>query len=111
MKYLFFLFTTLLSCSSFAQNRMTPELLWQLGRLNALGISKDGKYVLYTVSTPDATENKSSKKSYALPLSGGEPIPVINTDSMLNNDKISPDGKFMISSEEVKIKKVTGNDY
>ena len=26
---------------------MTPELLWKLGRVSGLGVSKDGKYVLY----------------------------------------------------------------
>ena len=97
--------------SAFAQNRMTPELLWKLGRVSGLGISRDGKYVLYSVSTPNANENKSSRKSYALPFGGGESIPVSNTDSMLQNEKISPDGKYMISTVEVKIKKVTGKDY
>ena len=90
---------------------MTPELLWKLGRVSGLGISKDGKYVLYSVSTPNAAENKSSRKSYAVPVNGGEAIPVSNADSMLNNTKISPDGKYMISSEDVKIKNVTGKDY
>ena len=54
----------------FAQDKMTPELLWQLGRVSGLGISKDGKYILYSVSTPNATENKSSKKTYMIPLVG-----------------------------------------
>src|SRR4029077_2803545 len=73
--------------------------------------SKDSRYVLYSVSTPNADENKSSRKSYALPLAGGEPMLVSNTDSMLNNEKVSPDGRYMISSAEVKIKNVTGKDY
>ena len=38
-----------------AQNVMTPELLWKLGRVNAIGISKDKKYIIYTVSTPDVS--------------------------------------------------------
>ena len=29
--------------STVAQEVMTPELLWKLGRVTALGISKDGK--------------------------------------------------------------------
>ncbi len=111
MKKVLFIVSTLLSFSSFSQNRMTPELLWKLGRVSGLGISKDGKYVLYSVSTPNAAENKSSRKSYAVPVNGGEAIVVSNADSMLNNDKISPDGKYIISSEEVKIKNVTGKDY
>ncbi len=111
MKQLLTVSFTLFFFFPFAQNRMTPELLWKLGRVSGLGISKDGKYVLYSVSTPNADENKSSRKRYALPLTGGEPMPVSNADSMLNNDKISPDGKYKISSAEVKIKNVTGKDY
>ena len=111
MKKLLLFIPITFSSLAFGQNRMTPELLWQLGRLSALGISKDGKYVLYSVSTPNAAENKSTKKSYVLPINGGEAIPASNADSMLNNDKISPDGKYIISSEEVKIKNVTGTDY
>ena len=90
---------------------MTPELLWQLGRLSALGISKDGKYVLYSVSTPNAVENKSARKTYSVPVKGGEATPVNNTDSLLKNDRLSPDGKYIISSDEVKIRKVTGKDF
>ena len=110
MKKLFFFPLFLLSLSSIAQNRMTPELLWQLGRVNALGISKDGKYLLYSVSTPNAAENKSSRKTYMIPVTGGEPMTVSNADSLLTNDKISPDGKYLISSDELKIKNVTGKD-
>ena len=29
-----------------AQNLLTPELLWKLGRVSGKGISKDGKYVI-----------------------------------------------------------------
>lgn len=111
MKKIFFLLASLLSIASFAQNRMTPELLWQLGRVSALGISKDGKSVLYSVSTPNAAENKSSRKTYAVPLAGGDPVIISNPDSLLVNEKISPDGKYIISSEEVKVKNVTGADY
>ena len=110
MKKLFFFPLFLLSLSSIAQNRMTPELLWQLGRVNALGISKDGKYLLYSVSTPNAAENKSSRKTYMIPVTGGEPMTVSNADSLLTNAKISPDGKYLISSDELKIKNVTGKD-
>jgi len=89
---------------------MTPELLWKLGRVTGLGISKDGKYVLYSVSTPNAEENKSSRKTYMIPVAGGDAMPVTNADSLLNNEKISADGKYMISNAEVKIKNVTGAD-
>ena len=111
MKQILFFSALLLTFSSYAQNKMTPELLWKLGRVSGLGVSKDSKYVLYSVSTPNAAENKSSRKTYAVSLTGGNPILVSNADSMLMNEKISPDGKYLISNTEVKIKKVTGKDY
>lgn len=110
MKRIIFFSALLLSIAASAQNNLTPELLWKLGRVSGLGISKDGKYVVYSVSTPNATENKSSRKTFAIPLTGGNPIPVSNADSMLVNGKISPDGKYLISSQEVKVKKLTGKE-
>jgi dipeptidyl aminopeptidase/acylaminoacyl peptidase len=110
MKRILLFSTLLLSFSATAQNKMTPELLWKLGRVSGLGISKDGKYILYSVGTPNAVENKTSRKTYAIPVAGGNLIPISNADSMLVNEKISADGKYMISSAEVKIKKLTGKE-
>ncbi|MFT3824486.1 MAG: S9 family peptidase [Chitinophagaceae bacterium] len=103
----------LLACSiiAMAQNRMTPELLWQLGRVSGMGISKDGKYVVYSVSTPDVATNKSSRKTYIVPVGGGQPAVITNADSLLANKNISPEGNYILSNQEVKIKKVTGADY
>jgi dipeptidyl aminopeptidase/acylaminoacyl peptidase len=94
-----------------AQTLLTPEQLWKFGRVNGKGISKDGKFVVYNVSTPSVEENKSSSKTYAIPIAGGSAVQVSNADSLLPNPKISPDGKYTISSEEVKVKKVTGADF
>lgn len=110
MKFLcsiLFLFTL----SASAQNVMTPELLWKLGRVSGLGLSNDGQYVVYSVSIPNAAENRSSRKTYIVPITGGEPVMIAKADSLLQNDKISSDGKYLIGSEEVKIKNVTGKDY
>jgi len=93
-----------------AQNLFTPELLWKLGRVSGKGISKDGKYIIYTVGIPDMAENKINTKTYMIPINGGAETLVTNEDSVLANDKISPDGKYKISSEEVKVKNVTGTD-
>ncbi len=111
MKYCSFLLFLGMGWAAHSQNRMTPELLWQLGRVSGLGISTDGQYAVYAVSTPNAAENKSSRKFYAVPVGGGQAIPIAKPDSLLKNEKISPDGKYLISSEEVKIKMVTGKDH
>jgi dipeptidyl aminopeptidase/acylaminoacyl peptidase len=110
MKKLLFILFTLSSTCCFAQNKMTPELLWQLGRVSGLGISKDGKYVVYSVATPNADENKTSRKKYIVPIGGGEAVAITNADSLLTNEKISADGKYIISNAEVKVKNISGAD-
>ena len=89
---------------------MTPELLWKLGRVSGLGISKDGKYVLYSVSTPDVDSNKSKRKSYMIPVTGGTATEIGNPDSLLNSKNLSSDGKYTLSDKEVKVKKIFGSD-
>lgn len=107
------LFTTLImmSLNAMAQNVMTPELLWKLGRVTPLGISKDAKNVVYKVSTPSVKENKSNSKIYTLPLIGGNPTEITDTKEVLKDKNISPDGKYIVYNEEVKIDKVLGKDF
>ena len=94
-----------------AQNYMTPELLWKLGRVGGKGVSKDGNFVVYTVTTPNAEENKSATKTFVIPVGGGSAVPVSNADSLLFNDRLSPDGQYIISNEEAKVKNVFGTDF
>src|SRR5947207_2015647 len=105
------LFLVIAPLIALCQDRMTPELLWKLGRVSGLGISKDGKYIVYSVSTPDWEANKSKRKSYVMPVNGGVPVEITNPDSLLNNKNLSPDGKYLVGNKEVKVKKVFGSDY
>ena len=94
-----------------AQNMMTPELLWKLGRVTPLGISKDGKYIVYKITTPDVQENKLETKLYSLPVNGGNPTEIKDTAALLKDKNTSPDGKYMLYHNEVKIEKVHGKDF
>ena len=108
------IFITLLitiSINTMAQNVMSPELLWKLGRVTALGIAKDGKNIIYKVSTPSVEENKSSSKYYSISVSGGNATEIKDTKEFLTDKNISPDGKYVVYSEEVKIEKVNGKDF
>ena len=108
------IFITLLitiSINTMAQNVMSPELLWKLGRVTALGIAKDGKNIIYKVSTPSVEENKSSSKYYSISVSGGNATEIKDTKEFLTDKNISPDGKYIVYSEEVKIEKVNGKDF
>ncbi len=101
----------MMSLNAMAQNVMTPELLWKLGRVTPLGISKDGKNIVYKVATPSVQENKSDTKFYILPVNGGNPTEVKETKDLLKDKNISPDGKYIVYNEEVKIDKVHGKDF
>ena len=96
---------------SFGQEALTPETLWKLNRVSGLGISKDKKYVVYNVSTPSVENNKSNSKKYYLSLADGKSHTINNIDSLLQDPTISPDGKYQLSDEPVKLKKNRGEDY
>ncbi|MCE3279220.1 MAG: family peptidase [Bacteroidetes bacterium] len=96
--------------SANAQQVMTPETLFQLGKVSGMGISKDGKSVVYNVKTYSIAEGKATSKQYSVPVTGGTPVLTTDPDALLNNSRISPDGKHSISSIEVKVKNVFGKD-
>jgi dipeptidyl aminopeptidase/acylaminoacyl peptidase len=111
MKKTILLMITMMSLTTNAQNVMTPELLWKLGRITPLGISKDGKNVVYKVSTPSVEENKSNSKFYTVAISGGAATEIKDTKEFLVDKNVSPDGKYIVYNQEVKIDKVLGRDY
>lgn len=133
-----------------AQQKMTPEQLWQLGRVSGETITADGKTVVYGVSQYNIAENKSEKNLYAIPLTGGTAqqittaeggegdvaalyaqkigyslkgqwwemnadgtgaIQLTNVEGGLQNIRLAPDGKHILFSKDVKIKKVSGADH
>ncbi|MFL9829844.1 prolyl oligopeptidase family serine peptidase [Flavobacterium sp. ST-87] len=93
------------------QNKMTASLLWQLKRITTLGISKDKKYIVYKVSTPSVEENKQEIKNYFIPINGGNPTEIEDPNTILINKKLSPDGKYLLSHQEVKLENVLGKDF
>jgi dipeptidyl aminopeptidase/acylaminoacyl peptidase len=110
MKKIFFIIISTLTLTASAQQVLSPELMWKLNRVTTLGISKDGKSVVYKVSSPNMEENKSNNKFYTIPLSGGNPTEVKNTKDLLVDNNISADGKYILSHQEVKTEKVLGKD-
>ncbi len=87
---------------------MTPELLWSLGRVSGLGLSMDGKNVIYRVSTPNMEENSIPSKILSLPISGGTPQELTSIEHNLSDKLTSPDGRYKVSIADVKVKNVTG---
>lgn len=107
----FVVFFFLIFITAFTQDRMTPELLWSLGRISSSGISADQQNIYFTVSYPQATENKSVRKHYTISLKGGNASEVSDLKLIAPDKTISPDGKYQILIKDVKIDKVTGAEY
>ena len=94
-----------------AQDKMTPELLWKLGRVSPTGISKDGKAIIYKVTSFDIDANEQTSRDYRIPVEGGSSVQ-IQSGSVEVHDKLrSPSGAHGISIQEVKIQKVFGQDH
>ncbi|WP_294820645.1 S9 family peptidase [uncultured Flavobacterium sp.] len=111
MKKILLLTFSIMGLSASAQQHMTPELLWKVGRVSALGITKDGKSIVYKVSTPNVQENKSDSKFYTIPVGGGAPVEVKEYKELLKDKYLSPDGKWQLTHKEIKVEKVNGSDF
>lgn len=111
MKKLLFFLMISITTNLYAQQKLTPELLWKLGRVSALGISKDKQYLIYNVTTPNIELNRSENKTYRISVNGGNAEEIFNPYEQLSNEKISSDGKYIISSNAVKLKSVYGSDF
>ncbi|ALM49477.1 peptidase S9 [Flavobacterium psychrophilum] len=111
MKKFLLLTVSIMGLSASAQQVMTPEQLWKLGRVSALGITKDGKNIVYKVSVPNIEENKSASKFYTIPVNGGTATEVTEYKNLLTDKYVSADGKWALTSNEVKVDKVHGKDF
>ena len=113
MKKFLLLIIITMSITTSAQQILSPEALWKLGRVSAIGISKDGKSIVYKVATPSLEENKSNSKFYTIPVTGGNAVEIQENDTkdLVVDKNISPDGKYILSSQEVKTENVLGKDF
>ncbi len=113
MKKILLLIIITMSITTSAQQILSPEALWKLGRVSTIGISKDGKSIVYKVTTPAVEENKSNSKFYTIPVAGGNAVEVQENDTkdLVVDKNISPDGKYILSSQEVKTENVLGKDF
>lgn len=109
--YLFLFITTTVIGFSQSKETMTPEQLITLNRVGGLGLTEDGKHVIYNVSQVNIDSNKRISKLYMIPIGGGEAKAIKSTDGLLKDKNISPDGRFVLSVKDVKIQNVTGKDY
>ncbi len=61
-----------MQATTYAQTPLTPEKLWELGRVSAEAITPDGKHLIYGVTRFDMAANASERNLYRIPLTGGQ---------------------------------------
>ncbi|MEK7253188.1 MAG: S9 family peptidase [Bacteroidota bacterium] len=90
---------TLLLIAHFCQaqtERLTPEKLWQLGRVTLFDVSPDGQTAVYGVIRYDVAENKGNRDLYAVRVDGGDresPRQLTKMDGNENDAAYRPDGQ------------------
>lgn len=97
-----------------AQSNLTIETLWSLGRVAYRGENESKTKLFYSVSKPNINDNKNSTKYYSVSLQGTNlseiaSLPAkekVNVANNADNVQISPDGKKVIFSREVKLQKL-----
>jgi dipeptidyl aminopeptidase/acylaminoacyl peptidase len=76
-----------------AQNKLTPELLWKLGRVSEIQLSPDGSKLLYGVTWYSLQENRGNRDLYVIPTTGGTPVKLTTFEGPDFNGVWRPDGK------------------
>ncbi|MBL7780414.1 MAG: S9 family peptidase [Saprospiraceae bacterium] len=76
-----------------AQQKLTPELLWTIGRVGLEDVSPDGKYALYGVQRYDVPTNKGSRVLYLLEIKTGVTRALTDPDETSSDAEFRPDGK------------------
>ena len=71
------LFLSLIACLSAGEHRMSPELLWKLGRLGGATISANGQMVAYTVRRYELAEDKGTTSLFLRHLNSGETVELV----------------------------------
>ncbi|ESP91415.1 MULTISPECIES: S9 family peptidase [Pseudoalteromonas] len=89
-----------------AQEVMTPEKLWQVKRVTALGLNKEKTHVIYSVTTPSVANNDFASKVYQVPVKGGKSQLLNAYQGLLVDSNISPDGSKKLFHEKVNVESV-----
>jgi len=74
---------------------LTPEKLWELGRVSAEGLSPDGKSLIFGVSNYNILENTTEKDLFFVDIDGGEPRPFSQRKGAETVVEIKNDGEVI----------------
>ncbi|HEY9169845.1 MAG TPA: S9 family peptidase [Lutibacter sp.] len=94
-----------------SQEVMTPEKLLQINKVSGKGLTKDGNNLIYSISKYSLEKNSTATILYQMPIAGGEAQIITDYKTLIADKSISPDGKYKISTADVKLKNITGKDF
>lgn len=107
----------LIPSMAFAQKTMSPEDLWQVGRVSVHSLTDQDQSVIYKVSKTDVPSGKNNPNYFSIPIAGGIPqslagisSPVMPNISNADGIKVSADGRYAIFSREVLVEAVAATD-
>lgn len=95
---------------SFAQNMMTPELLWKLKRISPVGLTDDAKNLIYSVTEYQVEAGKKETKTYMMPVGGGDAVEIKDFSKILTDKSISADKTKKIEVKQVQLENILGKD-
>lgn len=74
-------------------DRITPEVLWSMGRIGEVVVSPDQQTLLFTVAYYDIPQNKGNTELYSMKIDGSDFKRLTFTPKSENNPRWRPDGK------------------
>ena len=83
-----------------AEARLTPSVMWKMGRLGGATISPDGTTALYTITRYNMAENRGLTQIYRRDIASGEVVELTDNTSNSADAKWSADGEkiFFLSN-------------
>lgn len=97
------LFGLVISASAQNMRKLSPNDVYHYQSIYGGEISPDGKWVLYSVSTPDSAKNSTSSDLFMTSWDGNQTVQLTHYDNGGGNATFSPDGKYIsfLSSKAV----------
>jgi dipeptidyl aminopeptidase/acylaminoacyl peptidase len=102
MKKIIFIFTLLVTTLTFSQNRMTPELLWDLKRIGNVQVSPDQTQILFSIKTYDLKSNNGESNLFTVSVNGENLKQITNFKGPKYSAQWRPDGQkigFLASTQ------------
>lgn len=85
------------------RRKLIPNDVYRFQTISAPKISPEGKWVIYSVSTPDSIKDKNQSDLFMVSWDGTETIQLTYSEEDESNAQFSPDGRYIsyLSSKKV----------